>query len=249
MEIALIHNNSLILGPMGLNVRMINSELEDLELEDRISSQSFRDLPIHFSDGLSHLVSIEKEIPIHDLKYHNIGNYAWEIVEENNVPVSVKLTYTIIDKTLEEVKELRKKEIAPIRKNKENTVAKIFVNGNPVEISTSREERLLLTSKLSSFTGTCNYKFKNTWASITPQNLQQIIGEIDVVVQQAFDWELQKINEIDECETIDDVYNVVLLEDKVMERMKRNMESKNKKKLSLYESNSSSELNSDFNNN
>jgi len=37
MEIALIHNNSLELGPMGFNVKYINADLEDLEVEERIS--------------------------------------------------------------------------------------------------------------------------------------------------------------------------------------------------------------------
>jgi hypothetical protein len=221
MEIALVHDNSLILGPMGLNIRMINSELEDLELEDRISPQSFRELPIHFSDGLTHLVPINKDIPSHDLKYHNVGNFTWEIVRENDIPVSVKLIYVVTEKTLEEVKQLRKQEVPPIRKNKENTFITVFTNGNSIEVSTSREERLILTSKLSSLSGTCNYKFKNTWASVTSEDLQQVINQIDTVVQQAFDWELQKLNEIDACQTIDDVYNVVLIEDRVREREER----------------------------
>ncbi len=37
MEIALIHNNSLELGPIGFNVKYINADLEDLEVEERIS--------------------------------------------------------------------------------------------------------------------------------------------------------------------------------------------------------------------
>jgi hypothetical protein len=214
MEIALVHDNSLILGPMGFNVRMINGELEDLELEDRISPQSFIDLPIHFSDGLTHLLPLEKDIPSHDLKYHNIEGYTWEIIKENDVPVNVKLTYNIVDKTLEEVKELRKKEVAPIRKQKENTSTGIFVGGSYIEVTTSREERILLSAKRSSFSGSCNYKFKNTWVSITPEDLDYIITQIDTVVQQAYDWELSKLNEIDACQTIDDVYNVVLIEER-----------------------------------
>jgi hypothetical protein len=212
MEIALVHDNSLILGPMGLNVRMINGELEDLELEDRISPQSFKDLPIHFSDGLTHLVSIEKDIPSYDSRYHNIGDFSWEIVRENDIPVKVKFTYPISEKTLEEVKLLRKTEIQPIRKQRESASIKINVNGSEIETSTSREERLLLTSKLSSSFETCNYKFKNTWLEVTSQDIQHIITEIDKFVQGVYDWELAKIREIDACESIDDVYNVILQE-------------------------------------
>jgi hypothetical protein len=212
MEIALINNNSLILGPMGFNVRMINSELEDLEVEERITPQSYTDLPIHFNDGETHLVIIEKNIPSHDPKYYNVGNFTWSIIEEDNVPVKVLLSYPIIDKTLDEVKELRKQEVAPVRREKENTKISVNLNGKTIKTSTSREERILLSTKLSASSGPRNFKFENGWKEVTTENLQYILNEIDTKVQEAFDWELSKLQEIDACETIDDVYNVVIKE-------------------------------------
>ena len=197
---------------MGFNVRYINSELEDLEVEERISPQSYTDLPIHFSDNETHLVLIEKVVPENDTKYHNIGNFTWEITKENDVPVKVLLTYPLIDKTLEEVKELRKQEVSPYRREKENTTISVNLNGTSVEVSTSREERLLLASKLSAAPGPHNFKFSNTWLEITIEQLQTIVSEIDVKVQEAFDWELSKLQEIDACETIDSVYDVVVRE-------------------------------------
>ncbi len=82
MEFALIHDNQLLLGPIGFNVRMINSDLEELELDDRVTSQSYSQVPIHFSDGLTHLVLARKVVPEHDPKYHNVGNFNWEIVDQ-----------------------------------------------------------------------------------------------------------------------------------------------------------------------
>jgi hypothetical protein len=212
MEIALIHNNSLELGPMGFNVRYINSELEDLEVEERISPQSYTNIPIHFSDGLTHLLPIEKVVPENDPKYHNIGNFGWEIIKENDIPVKVLLTYPIADKTLEEVKNIRKQEVSPVRREKENTIITLTINGTEVEVSTSREERLLLASKLAASPGPHNFKFKNTWLEITTAELQYILNQIDIKVQEAFDWELAKLQEIDSCNTIDDVYAVVIRE-------------------------------------
>lgn len=212
MEIALIHNNSLELGPMGFNVKYINADLEDLEVEERISPQSYTDLPIHFSDGLTHLLPLERVVPEHDPKYQNVGNFNWEIVKENDTPVKVLLTYPIIDKTLEEVKALRKQEVSPYRKEKENTTIFVNINGNSVQVSTSREERLMLASKLSAAPGPHNYKFANAWLEVTTENLQTIISEIDKVVQDAFDWELSKLQEIDACTTIDEVYDVIVRE-------------------------------------
>jgi len=208
MEISLIHKNQLILGPMGFNIRMINSELEDLELNEKITSLSYGELPIHFSDNLTHLLPIEKNIPLYDSKYHNIGNFTWEIIEEDNIPVKVKFNYGIEDKTLGEVKELRKREIVPIRKEKENILIKVNINNKEILVSTSREERLILLSKLFVCSDTCNYKFLNTWEEITKENLQYIIEEIDKIVQQSYDWEVQKLLEIDSCETIDEVYEI-----------------------------------------
>jgi hypothetical protein len=213
MEIALIHNNSLILGPMGFNVRMINSDLEDLELEDRITTQSYTNIPIHFSDGLTHLLLIEKEVPGYDPKYYNLGNFTWEIIEEDNVPVKVKLTYPLVEKTIEEVKYLRKQEVTEERRQKENKIINLTINDSEIEISTTREERLMLASKLSASPGLHNYKFLNTWLEITTENLQYIITEIDKVVQSAYDWELSKLQEIDSCQTVSEVYNVIIKEE------------------------------------
>jgi hypothetical protein len=212
MEIALIHNNSLELGPMGFNVRYINSELEELEVEETITPSSYTDLPIHFSDGLTHLLPLERQVPSHDPKYHNVGNFSWEIIEENDVPTKVLLTYPITDKTLEEVKELRKQEVSPYRREKENTTITLTINDTAVEVSTSREERILLASKLSAAPGPHNFKFQNTWLEITTEELQYILNQVDVKVQEAFDWELAKLQEIDACETIDEVYDVVVRE-------------------------------------
>jgi hypothetical protein len=212
MEIALIHNNSLELGPMGFNVKYINADLEDLEVEERISPQSYTDLPIHFSDGLTHLLPIEKVVPENDPKYHNIGNLTWEIIEEDGTPVKVRFTYAIGNKTLEEVKAIRKQEVAPYRREKENTTINLNINGNSVQVSTSREERVLLASKLSAAPTSCNYKFLSGWLEITTEELQYIVSEVDKVVQEAFDWELAKLQEIDACETIDEVYDVVIVE-------------------------------------
>jgi hypothetical protein len=245
MEFALVHNNQLILGPIRFNVRMINSELEDLELRDRISPKSYLHVPIHFSDGITHLLPIERVIPENDSKYHNIGNFIWEIVTEKlsndvsvtdddsvnmkvgedgevvysygtfadiDVPAKVVFTHTITNKTLEEVKALRKQEVAPYRREKENTTITLIVNDTEVKVSTSREERLMLASKLSASPGPHNFKFENTWLEITTEQLQYIVSEVDKVVQEAFDWELAKLQEIDACLTIDEVHDVIVRE-------------------------------------
>lgn len=210
MQVSLIHNDSLILGPVNYNYRMINTELEELEVSDRVGNQTPNEIPVHFSDGLTHLLPIEVEIPDHDPNYYNVGNLSWEIIKDNDVPVAVKFVYPIHEKSLEEVKAIQKSKLKPIRQRKENTLITLTINDTEVQIVTTREERLLLVSKLVAFSDSCNYKFSNTWLEIDAENIQYVINRIDDVVQQAYDWELSKMQEIDACSTPEQVYNVSL---------------------------------------
>lgn len=214
MKIALIHNNELLLGPIKFNYSMINSEMEELELIERITPTSYSNLPIHFTDGLTHLLPCEQIIPPYDGKYQYVGNFTWDIVnDENNIPIKVNFNYPIVDKTLDDVKEYRKKQIAPERRRRENTILTLLVNGSEVQVSTSREERLLLSSKITADPLTHNYKFLNGWKIVSIDDLRYIVSQIDIKVQEAFDWEFAKTQEIDSCTTIDEVYSVIIREE------------------------------------
>ena len=210
MKVALIHNNQLILGPIKFNHLMIKSELEDLNITDEISFQSYQKLPIHFSDGLTHLLPSEEIIENYDGKYQYVGNLTWEIVELDNIPIKVNFNYPIINKTLDQSKNEVKAKLAPLRRKKENTILKININDTEIEVSTSREERMIISSKIVSSSGPYNYKFNNTWVEITKEQLQHICTLIDTKIQEAFDWEYSKIQEIDNCSTIDEVYDVLI---------------------------------------
>jgi hypothetical protein len=210
MEITLISNDSLILGPIGFNVRMINSELEGLELEERVTPSSYTEVPIHFSDNSTHILPVEKILQSYDPKYYNIGNFTWNIIKEDEIPVKVVFEYPLISRTLEEIKEIRKQEVKLIRKQKQNTKITLTIDGTEIQVSTSVEERTSLSNKLSVADAPYNYKFNDTWVVITKVELQDILSSIDIVVQGAFDWEFSKTQEIDNCNTIEEVYSVVI---------------------------------------
>lgn len=207
---ALIHNSQLILGPIKYNYRLINSELEELEVERRVSPRDYENVPISL-DNSTHLVLANQIIPNYDSRFQSVGNFEWEIITENNIPIRVDMTYEIGDKTLEQIKEEYKSQVAPIRREKENTYIEVVLNGNVVTVSTSREERNLIVNKIISLEGTCNYKFANdTWLEVVKTDLENILSQIDTKIQEAFDWEYSKIQEIDTCTTGEEVYQVVL---------------------------------------
>lgn len=212
---ALIHDSQLILGPVGYNYRMINSELEDLEIEYTVSPRDYENVPIHIDEKTYYIPAVQI-IPQYDPRFQSVGNFEWEIIKENDIPVRVEFTYPIIDKTLDQIKYEYKQQVAPIRKEKENIIIEVTINEDTVPVSTTREERLGYVSKLVASPGPHKFKFgENMWLDITTTELEYIISQIDLKVQEAFDWEYAKLQEIDSCTTGEEVYNVILREPQV----------------------------------
>jgi len=209
---ALIHNSQLILGPIGYNYRMINSELEDLEIEYKVAPRDYENVPILVNEN-TYILPVNQIIEPHDSRFRSVGNFQWQVIRENEIPVRVDMTYEVHDKSLEQIKAEYKSQVAPIRREKENTTIEIEINQTPISVSTSREDRLSYVSKLVASPGPHTFKFNNdVWMQITTTELEYIISQIDLKVQEAFDWEYSKIQEIDACISGEEVYNVVLRE-------------------------------------
>lgn len=209
---ALIHNSQLIQGPIKYNYRLINSDLEDLEVDAKVSPQDYENVPIQLDD-VTFLLPAVQIIPSYDGRFSGVGNFHWEIIQEDGIPVRVEMTYTINDKSLDQIKAEYKAQVAPIRRERENTIIDVVIGSDVVPVSTSRESRLSFMSKLLSAPGPHNFKFDNgVWLQITTMELESIISQIDIKVQEAFDWEYEKLQEIDLCTTGEEVYSVILRE-------------------------------------
>jgi len=210
---ALIHKTQLLLGPIKFNSRLINSSLEDEEIDYEIQPRQYEEVPIHIDEN-THIVPAIQDIPSHDGRTHSVGNFTWEINrDENQIPVSVTFSYPIFEKTLEQIKVERKTEVTPVRREKENIIIDIEVNETTVKVSTSREQRIAFVSKLVSSSGPHNFKFEDgVWLEVDNATLQDIVTQIDTKVQEAFDWELAKLQEIDACTSAEEVFAVIIRE-------------------------------------
>jgi hypothetical protein len=204
---ALINGQELLLGPIAFNYRMINSVLEEeLEVEFRVTSQDYQSVPLSFTEDLK-ILPARNDIPVYDPRFYTVSQTGHTISD-----TEVVFSYDVSGKSLEQIKSERKVEVSPERWNKENTTVTVALNGNEITVSTSRENRLSLVSKLLSSDGPYNFKFDdNAWEEILKADLQTILNEIDIVVQAAFDWELAKLAEIDACVDGESVYDVVIV--------------------------------------
>lgn len=204
---ALINGQELLLGPIAFNYRMINSVLEeDLEVNFRVTSQDYLNVPITFTEDIK-ILPARNDIPAYDPRFQTVSQTSHTISA-----TEVVFNYGVSDKSLEQIKSERKAEVAPERWNKENTTVSVTLYGNTITISTSRENRLAIVSKVVSDGGLHNYKFDDgSWVEITSADLVTILNAIDNVVQAAFDWEFAKLSEIDACVDGIAVYAVVIV--------------------------------------
>lgn len=121
-------------------------------------------------------------------------------------------TYPILEKSLEQIKNEYKVGVKPERQRRENLGVTVTINDQDITVSTSRENRMMLVTKLMGNDGPYNFKFDNNiWVEITKSDLESIIQQIDTYVQEQFDWELNKLAEIDACETKESVYDVEIV--------------------------------------
>jgi hypothetical protein len=204
---ALINGQELLLGPIAFNYRMINSVLEEeLEVDFRVTSNDYQSVPITFTEDIK-ILPARNEVPEYDPTFQSVSQTSHEITD-----TEVVFNYGVSDKSLEQIKEEYKAAVAPERWNKENTTVTVTINDNEITVSTSRDNRLSIVSKLLSGDGPYNFKFNDgVWVEISKTDLQTILTAIDTVVQAAFDWELAKLAEIDACEDGEAVYAVVIV--------------------------------------
>jgi len=204
---ALVNGQQLLLGPIAFNYRMINSALEEeLEVNFRVKSSDYQLVPISFTEDIK-ILPARNDIPEYDPRFQSASQTSHTITD-----TEVVFSYGVADKSLEQIKGEYKARVAPERWNKENTTVTVTINSKEITVSTSRDNRLALVSKLLSGDGPYNFKFNDgVWEEISKTDLQTILTEIDTVVQAAFDWELAKLVEIDTCVDGEAVYAVVIV--------------------------------------
>jgi hypothetical protein len=200
---ALVNGQELRLGPIAFNYRMINDELEELEVDFRVTSQSYQSVPLSITDDIK-ILPARYDNPEYDPRFEFLSNVTHEITE-----TEVIFRHDKVSKELQQIKDEYKAAVKPERQRKENTTITVTVKDTEITVLTSRESRLELMSKLLGNEGPYNFKFNNgVWLEITKADLEYVISQIDAKVQEAFDWELAKLAEIDACEDGEAVYAV-----------------------------------------
>lgn len=204
----IVHNSSVILGPMRWNrYRFENTIQEELELE----------IPIILPDiNESDVITINEEVKIYPVigtiqeqfnpRTQHLHGPFWQFTDNG-----ATASYIAQDLSIDAVKNQLKAEVANQRWIKENKGTNLVLNGVEYNFSTTKENRSVLQQALLSNLPELNWKLTgDQWVLLTPQDVQTILQSIIQYVQTCFDWELSKCNEIDSCQTLQQLNDVII---------------------------------------
>lgn len=219
MKYAIIHKDNVVQTLTKFNTRMINSILkEELELDITVFLPDEEKIPWTINEDTRILPIVEIR-PEYNPKIEELVGPNWEIYdpETNTRPefdnfVAIA-TYTVKPLLLEIAQANLKQQLSSERKLREIKSVKLNIQGQEVTVSTDRESRAVFATKLLAIGDeTVRWKFPELWMELSKADLEFILGEMDKVVQQAFDWEFLKLEEIESAQNHEQIDAIIMRE-------------------------------------
>lgn len=207
MLYALVVNDIIEVGPRSWHYMMFKDHLEDENLDTTNLPRKASNEPI-LTDTWKLLPVIEPTPIDLDLPYEQHAGPFWTI-NANNVITGV---WDKAPVPLHMSKSKLKETITNNRYIVEVMGTKITLNDQSYSLDTSREGRKVYTETYTAMndTDTVNWKFPEGWATLSKADFQNIITTINTYVQNAFEWEKQKLDEIESKTTVEELKTVVL---------------------------------------
>ena len=196
------HQNQVINGPRTWNYHSFQSSLEDdLEIIISLPRQKYDNDIIVINDD-THIYKAELVSPEHDPKFEYLHGPFWDFTTGIAVGTYTKETYDV-----NTIKGKLKEIVTANRYNKEIAGVKTTVQGLEVTIDTSRDGRNIFVHKyvLMQDTDVAEWKFPEGWLTLTKSELGQIVSVGASYIQSQFDWEKNKMIEIDGLETVEEL--------------------------------------------
>jgi hypothetical protein len=104
----------------------------------------------------------------------------------NNVATQ---TFTVVDKSIEQVQSELLTTLADTRWTKENAGVDFVIQGQTVHLDTARNTKGAYLHAQQTAQGPIEWKFGNFWLTVTPAELYDVVQAVTAYVQETFIWE------------------------------------------------------------
>jgi hypothetical protein len=208
MNYAVKYKNSIVLGIIPWNNKYIMDVFRtryfiDIELPSQ--EPTIENFPYQVnSDIIIYPAEEQRSGDINPLVEYYLGP-TWELSESILIA-----KYEILPLPLNDAKNNYRDLASKIRYDREISGITINIANNEYKIETNRDERIKYIEKLSSMedNSIVNWKFSEGWASLTKNDFMTIVTSISAHVQNAFDYELELTNAINNSSSIEQLLSI-----------------------------------------
>lgn len=204
----LVANNSVLNGPKSWSPNSFrNTLVQELSIDYRLPLNKTDNEPIIISETVKILPAV-LEYPEYNFKINYIHGPFWDF--SNNFATG---TFTVENHSLDFVKNDLIAKIAANRYDKEIAGVQHTVQNTIVTIETDRTTRNIFFQKyiLMGENDTVEWKFPERWLTLTKSELGNVVAAGASHIQNQFNWEVSKINEINSSTTLSALDSIELL--------------------------------------
>lgn len=203
----IVYDNFVVLGPMRWNkFRFENFLVEEHEITTTLPQTN--EVLIVVNENCKIYPIQGTESPSFNPRIERLEGPFWEFTETHAV-----FSYTVGKLPIDAIKNFMKAEAAIERYKREIAGIKIIIQNTEITVDTNRGSRDVFVQKflLMSDNDIIQWKFPEAWLTLNKTELCNIVNDINTHIQNQFDWEADKISEIDACETLDQLSVIEIL--------------------------------------
>ena len=203
---ALIYDNRVVVGPMNWNIAIFQGALRRKDIQYSLPRTAPDDLPLVI-DEHAKIMQVEEIRPELKASVEYYYGPLWDVTGTKAIA-----NYEVHDTPIESAKYNLKQLAAQERYKKEILGTTATIQSQSLTIDTSRGARdiFVQTYLLMGDADTVNWKFPETWLTLTKQYLGLCVTAATQYVQECFDWELNISEEIDNSETKQELLAIII---------------------------------------
>jgi hypothetical protein len=205
---AVVYKDRVIVGPMDWNRGIFQGSLEKEKITATLPRVAPEELPYTVNEDAK-IYNVEEVRPEMNPMVEFYYGPLWEITE-----TKVIANYEVVDSPIESARINFKQQAADERYKKEVSGTKLNIQNTEVTIDTSRDGRNIFVQKYALMADgeTVNWKFPESWLTLTKTELGQIVAAGATHIQSAFDWEKTINDEIDAATTKEELLAIEIVE-------------------------------------
>jgi hypothetical protein len=205
---AVVYDNRILVGPMDWNRAMFQGALEKKGIKQLLPRVAPETLPL-IIDEHAKIMSVEEIKPELNALVEYYYGPLWDITETKAIA-----NYEIHDTPIESARYNLKQLTADERYKKEIKGTTVTIHDHIVSIDTNRGARDIFVQKylLMGNDDTVNWKFPETWLTLSKDDLGLCVAAGAQHIQECFDWELNISEQIDQAETKEQLLAIEIVE-------------------------------------